>query len=680
MDFGLSASEGRSQRKYILFAMTFLAGSGVVWYFAGRSVEQTTYLPHWFCYLGNRTLILTHLTADLIIGISYLSISLALGYLVWRTHGDLPFHWMMLAFGTFIIACGATHFVEAITLWKPIYWFAAYMKIVTATASLATAIALPFIVPTIQRKLRDASLSSLRKRELEAANQQLELANAHLAGLAAELREMDEMKSRFLAQEAADIGDWTWDIKSGKVTWSKEVETMHGIPVGSFNGNYQDWVNTIHPDDRDPTVANVMKAMQQHRDYNVEYRTIRPDGHWYWTAARGRFLYDEKGTPMRLIGMCMDVTSRHDAQKQMQSQARALDLANDAIIILDRSGNITGWNQGAERLYGWSRAEAIGQPVSGLLQTRFPKALEELEKEVIRQGEWLGEVQQKTKGGSEVTVASRWTLERDAEGHPQGRVEINRDMTHQRKAEEVLRRSEKLAAAGRLAATIAHEINNPLEAVTNLIYLARSGNQLPEGTRRLLDEAEAQLGRVSHIARKTLGFYRDTSRPTGMNLEKLLDEILSVYSGRLQSRNIRVIRQYDAEAQVEAVPGEVVQVFSNLIANAIDATPLGGLLAVRTRKTGVGGDQDVVGVRVTIADSGTGIAREDQAKVFEPFFTTKKDVGTGLGLWVAAELIHKHHGWIRMRSSTAESHRGTTFIVFLPIVQKVGTTAASRAS
>ena len=149
MDFGFSASEGRSQRKYILFALTFLAGSGVVWYFAGRSVEQTTYLPHWFCYLGNRTLILTHLTADLIIGVSYLSISLALGYLVWRTHGDLPFHWMMLAFGTFIIACGGTHFVEAITLWKPIYWFAAYMKIVTATASLATAIALPFIVPTI---------------------------------------------------------------------------------------------------------------------------------------------------------------------------------------------------------------------------------------------------------------------------------------------------------------------------------------------------------------------------------------------------------------------------------------------------------------------------------------------------------------------------------------------------
>lgn len=680
MDFGLSASEGRSQRKYILFALMFLIGSGVVWYLAGRSVQQTNYLPHWFCYLGNRTLVLTHLTTDLIIGMSYFSISLTLGYLVWRTHGSIPFHWLMLAFGAFIIACGGTHIVEAITLWKPIYWFSAYLKIITASASLATAIALPFTVPMIQRRLREADLSATRERELESANQQLEMANTHLAGLAAELRQMDEMKARFLAQEAADIGDWQWDIKTGKVTWSKEVEAMHGIPVGSFNGNYEDWLNTIHPEDRDATVMQLTTAMQQHRDYDVEYRTIRPDGLWYWTAARGRFVYDEQGEPIRLIGMCMDVTSRHDAQKQIQSQARALDLANDAILILDLQGNITSWNQGAETLYGWSREEAIGKYVSNLLQTKFPMSREEIQSVVLRDGEWQGELQHTTKDGSGVIVASRWTLERDAQGRPQGWVEINRDITHQRRAEEVLRRSEKLAAAGRLAATIAHEINNPLEAVTNLIYLARSEDRLPDETRHLLDEAENQLGRVSHIARKTLGFYRDTSRPISMKLEKLLDEILSVYGGRLQSRNIQVIREYEAEAPVEAVPGEVVQIFSNLIANAIDASPVGGSLAVRTREVYAGTNREIPGVRITIADSGTGIAREDRAKVFEPFFTTKKDVGTGLGLWVAAELIRKHHGWIRMRSSTEESHRGTTFIVFLPIVQNAGATAASMAS
>ncbi len=680
MDFGLSASEGRSQRKYILFALMFLIGSGVVWYLAGRSVQQTNYLPHWFCYLGNRTLVLTHLTTDLIIGMSYFSISLTLGYLVWRTHGSIPFHWLMLAFGAFIIACGGTHIVEAITLWKPIYWFSAYLKIITASASLATAIALPFTVPMIQRRLREADLSATRERELESANQQLEMANTHLAGLAAELRQMDEMKARFLAQEAADIGDWQWDIKTGKVTWSKEVEAMHGIPVGSFNGNYEDWLNTIHPEDRDATVMQLTTAMQQHRDYDVEYRTIRPDGLWYWTAARGRFVYDEQGEPIRLIGMCMDVTSRHDAQKQIQSQARALDLANDAILILDLQGNITSWNQGAETLYGWSREEAIGKYVSNLLQTKFPMSREEIQSVVLRDGEWQGELQHTTKDGSGVIVASRWTLERDAQGRPQGWVEINRDITHQRRAEEVLRRSEKLAAAGRLAATIAHEINNPLEAVTNLIYLARSEDRLPDETRHLLDEAENQLGRVTHIARKTLGFYRDTSRPISMKLEKLLDEILSVYGGRLQSRNIQVIREYEAEAPVEAVPGEVVQIFSNLIANAIDASPVGGSLAVRTREVYAGTNREIPGVRITIADSGTGIAREDRAKVFEPFFTTKKDVGTGLGLWVAAELIRKHHGWIRMRSSTEESHRGTTFIVFLPIVQNAGATAASMAS
>jgi PAS domain S-box-containing protein len=454
---------------------------------------------------------------------------------------------------------------------------------------------------------------------------------------------------------------------------------MHGIPVGSFNGNYADWLNTIHLEDRDATLTQLTTAMQQHRDYDVEYRTIRPDGLWYWAAARGRFLYNKEDEPIRLIGMCMDVTSRHDAQKQIQSQARALDLANDAILILDLQGNITSWNRGAETLYGWSREEAIGKNVHSLLKTTFPTSLDELRTSMLANGEWLGELQHTTKDGSEVIVASRWTLERNVQGRPQGWVEINRDMTHQRKAEEVLRRSEKLAAAGRLAATIAHEINNPLEAVTNLIYLARSEDGLPEETRHLLDEAENQLGRVSHIARKTLGFYRDTSRPISMKLEKLLDEILSVYGGRLQSRNLQVIRQYDVEAPVEAVPGEVVQVFSNLIANAIDGSALGGSLAVRTRNVYAGTNLDIPGVRITIADSGTGIAREDRAKVFEPFFTTKKDVGTGLGLWVAAELIRKHHGWIRMRSSTDESHRGTTFIVFLPIAQ-MGASAPSMAS
>lgn len=677
MDSGLSASGGRSQRKYIMFALTFLAGSAMAWYLVGRSVSQTNYLPHWFCYLGNRTLILTHLTSDLIIGISYLSISLTLAYLVWRTHGTIPFHWMMIAFGTFIIACGATHFVEAITLWKPIYWFSAYVKVITASASLATAIALPFTVPLIQSKVRDAALSSQRKRELESANKQLELANDHLAGLASDMRHIDEMKTRFLAQEAADIGDWQWDVKTGEVRWSKEVEAMHGLPPGSFRGNYEDWVNTIHPEDREPTVSQLRRAMEERRDYDVEYRTVRADDRWYWTAARGRFVYNEQGEAVRLIGMCMDVTARHDAQKQIRSQARALDLANDAILILDPHGNITSWNRGAETLYGWSREEAIGKSVHSFLKTTFPTSREEVHALMLRNAEWMGELGHTTKDGSEVMVASRWTLEKDSQGRPQGWVEINRDVTHQRKAEEVLRRSEKLAAAGRLAATIAHEINNPLEAVTNLIYLARSEERMPEETRRLLDEAESQLGRVSHIARKTLGFYRDTSRPVSMSVDKLIEEILSVYGGRLQSRNIQVLRLYDPETNVEAVPGELVQVFSNLIANAIDASPLGGALVLRIKNVTGGTGHDVPGVRVSIADNGSGIPAEVRSRIFEPFFTTKKDVGTGLGLWVAAELIRKYGGWIRMRSCTKDSRRGTTFSVFLPQAQKTEANAAA---
>lgn len=677
MDLRATPVREQSQRKYVLIVLSILLGSGVLWYAVGRGVESATYLPHTFCYLGNSTLIFTHLSADLVIGFSYVAISLTLAYLVWRNHGSIPFHWMMLAFGTFIIACGGTHFMEAVTLWKPVYWLSAYVKVITAAASLTTAIALPFTVPLIQKKLRDANLSAERKRELESTNEQLQIANAHLAGLAFELRQLDEVKTHALAQGVADVGDWEWDVKSGKITWSKEVELLHGMKPGSFSGRYEDWAKTVHPEHRDEVIGKLLTAMKEHREYEAEYRSLRVDGSSYWAVAHGKFTYGPDGEPLKLVGMCMDVTARRDAQRQIQSQARALDLANDAILILDHMGTIASWNRGAESLYGWSREEAIGKHVSTLLNTRFPKPLEEVLSDLRNSGEWLGELHQTTRTGEEVIVFSRWTLECDPQGAPAGWVEINRDMTHQRKAEDVLRRSEKLAAAGRLAATIAHEINNPLEAVTNLIYLARSEDRLPEDIRQMLDEAENQLSRVSHIARKTLGFYRDTSRPATMSVEKLLDEMLSIYAGRLQSRSIRIIRRYDENSQVEGVPGELVQVFSNLIANAIDASPLGGSLAVRVKKVaghslGSGG-----GIRVTIADSGSGIDRDNRQRIFEPFFTTKKDVGTGLGLWVAAELIRKHKGSIRMRSSTDGPHRGTTFTVFLPFARDAAAVAGS---
>jgi PAS domain S-box-containing protein len=233
------------------------------------------------------------------------------------------------------------------------------------------------------------------------------------------------------------------------------------------------------------------------------------------------------------------------------------------------------------------------------------------------------------------------------------------DITERRLAQQALMSSEKLAATGRMAATIAHEINNPLEAVTNLLYLARTQ---PENTQKYLEMADEELKRVAHITKQTLGFYRDPTSATKVAPARLLEDVLSIYSRRLENKQIAVLSEFDEAAQVTAYSGEIRQVFSNLVSNAVDAMPNGGKLYLRVRQ-GRRVRDSIPGVLVTIADTGAGIPRDTMKRIFEPFFTTKSDVGTGLGLWLTRGIIEKHKGTIRVRSRV---DRGTVFQVFLP--------------
>jgi signal transduction histidine kinase len=235
-------------------------------------------------------------------------------------------------------------------------------------------------------------------------------------------------------------------------------------------------------------------------------------------------------------------------------------------------------------------------------------------------------------------------------------------VTARKQAEEALIRSEKLASAGRLAATIAHEINNPLEAVTNLLYLAKGD---PAKAAQYIEAAESELHRVAHITRQTLGFYRDGGTPHSVQMDKLVNDVLSLYAKRLEIKNIAVHARLEQQPEVTASGGELRQIVSNLISNAIDALPHEGRLSISVhsaRHPRHGTD----GVRLIVADNGTGIPAEVRAKIFEAFFTTKRDVGTGLGLWVTRSLVEKHGGSLRMRTSTDPHRHGTTFSVFFP--------------
>jgi len=244
-------------------------------------------------------------------------------------------------------------------------------------------------------------------------------------------------------------------------------------------------------------------------------------------------------------------------------------------------------------------------------------------------------------------------------------VPEGRDVTELKRAQAALMQSEKLAAVGRLSASIAHEINNPLEAVTNLLYLIDKSDDLPESARSFTKLAQQELARVTQIATQTLRFYRQTTAKNAVRVTDLLDSVIKLYQGRLTSAGVKVLRQYRGAEPLDCFDGELRQVLTNLIGNALDASRSGGEIIVREREA-TDWRTGRKGVLITVADKGHGMSKETAARIFEPFFSTKGITGTGLGLWVSLEIIQKHKGRVRVRSSATPSRHGTVFAVFIP--------------
>ena len=241
------------------------------------------------------------------------------------------------------------------------------------------------------------------------------------------------------------------------------------------------------------------------------------------------------------------------------------------------------------------------------------------------------------------------------------------DVTRRKTAEDAVVKSEKLVAMGRLAGTIAHEINNPLEAAMNVAYLLRSNHSLDNQTQNLVKTLHEELSRVAHITRQSLGFYRESSKLVEVSLAAILDEVLELLQRKALENSVTTDRKYSTTGSLLTFPGEMRQVFLNLVGNAIEAMAQGGRLRVHLHPSrDWSGEGTRYGFRVNVCDTGVGISRENARKIFEPFFTTKDDKGTGLGLWVTRGIVHKHEGSLRFRSSQLTGRTVTCFSVFLP--------------
>jgi PAS domain S-box-containing protein len=372
------------------------------------------------------------------------------------------------------------------------------------------------------------------------------------------------------------------------------------------------------------------------------------------------------GVTTHFVAVKEDITTRKQDEETLRRQASLIDLTPDAVIAIRMDGTVTSWNRGAEVLYGWSKDEAIGQRAPALFQTKFPQEPDQIQQQLRRTGGWASELVHRTKDGREIIVLSRWLAQFDANGEISEILESNTDISERKRTEIALIRSEKLASAGRMAATVAHEINNPLTSAISALYLLRIDPALPESIKKHLAVAEQELSRVAHITKQTLGFYREVGNPTLVNLAEVLDSVLDVYASRLRDKNITLRRRYRGTIRVNAIEGEVRQVVSNIIANSIDALPQKGELHVRLTGPHVLSGNRRIG-RMTIADNGDGISPKNMTRIFEPFFTTKESIGTGLGLWVTSELVKKHDGKLQIKSKSGE---GTVVSIWLPMERR----------
>jgi PAS domain S-box-containing protein len=485
-------------------------------------------------------------------------------------------------------------------------------------------------------------------------------------------RRLRESEARLkLATDVAKLGVFVWHVPEDRATW--ENDQMYEIfgrtrEDGPVNGTA--FIHeVVHPEDRVAFRQAIEATLQTGEKFRFEGRICLPDKTLRWIEVNGQ-LQSQLDEPSRqILGTIRDITqvknsdyALQDSSKRLSELAAIVDSSDDVILSKDLNGIITSWNPAATRVFEYSAEEMIGASILKII----PEHLQSDEKiiiENIRAGRRVEhfETIRLTKSGKLLDVSVTVSPVRDEHGKVIGASKILRDISGRKRLEKSLVQAEKIAATGRMAATIAHEINNPLEAVVNLHYLLRPMITDPEGI-NYLNSIESELERVSHIAKQTLGYYRESAFASSTSLSELVLHAITIYEPRCTAVGIEIRRSLDSSRKVMLRRGEMMQVISNLISNSIYAMSEGGVLSIFVQDV----KSPLDGVVLAIQDNGVGIAAHNLQQVFEAFFTTRSTVGTGIGLFVARQLVEGHSGQIEIESNTSPENHGTIVRVFLP--------------
>jgi two-component system, cell cycle sensor histidine kinase and response regulator CckA len=485
-----------------------------------------------------------------------------------------------------------------------------------------------------------------------------------------------EANTKFAAaQRIACVGSWETDVATGALSGSDELHRLLGVTPGSMTQTEQ-FRTFVHPDDR----ARVFAARQATEDagsvMSVKHRIVRANGEVRWVHTQGEVQPPDANGRVVFAGTVQDITTGHEREIRLREQAALIDAARDAIMVRDMDNVILSWNGGAERIFGWTAAEAIGKDALTLLH-REPAAFARAMTQLTETGHWSGELRKRTKTGENVIVEGSWTLLRHEDGRPKSVLVINTDVTDKRKLEVQFLRAQRMESIGTLAGGIAHDLNNMLAPILMSIELLRM-SITDASAGELLGTIETSARRGADLVKQVLTFARGVEgQREDLAVQPFLDDLVKLARDTFP-RAITVVATAAPDLWwVKGDRTQLQQVLLNLAVNARDAMPMGGRLdlsavniTLDTVYAAMTPEAKVASyVMIEVSDTGLGIPAEIRERIFEPFFTTKGvGDGTGLGLATVQAIVRSHRGFVTVYS---EPGHGTTFKVYLPAIGAV---------